>query len=112
MCASERARGASGCLDFLRRKYQKAKAAITSKATPTPTPIPTPIAVPFDEDEEPEDEDEEVDGDVVPFESDPSAGGDNATVLEPGNDAAGVVVVVAEELRPGLLESSIQNCPE
>lgn len=112
MCACEGVRGASGCLDFLRRKYQKAKAAITSRATPTPTPMPTPIAVPFDEDEWPGDEDEEVDGDVVPFESDPSADGDNGTVLEPGNNAAGVVVVVAEELRPGFPESSIQNCPE
>lgn len=71
------------------------------------------MAVPFDEDEEFEDEDEEVDGEVVLSASLPNAEADIGVVLEPGNEVAGVVVaVVAEELRPGFSESSIQNCPE
>lgn len=70
------------------------------------------MAVPFDEDEEFEDEDEEVDGEAVLSASLPSADADIGVVLEPGNEAAGVVVIVAEELRPVFSESSIQNCPE
>ena len=71
------------------------------------------MAVPLDEDEEFEDEDEEVDGEAVLSASLPNADADIGVVLAPGNEVAGVVVVVvAEELRPGFSVSSIQNCPE
>lgn len=79
------------------------------RATPTPTPTPTPIAVPFDDEDDDESVGvEEVEGDEVSEAALPSAEAEIGVVLEPASDVAEVVVVIVV-LRPGFLESAIQN---